>query len=410
MNTPNKTDLKALFTADFLTGIESAIKGVPDEKTFADYLAAHKFDINKVPPEDSHILFYNGVPIGSRGNIISITGKAKSRKTVVASAIATSAFIDGHFLGFTADLADEEVVLHVDSEQGYYHYYGSVARIFNDAGRKQSIPKNFVSVHTRDATVLFRIQLVEYLLKEYSPRVVILDGITDFVKNINDQDEATEIGEKLLSWSYLYDCLIVVVIHTTKTTGYMTGAVGTHLEKKSQTVIKVVRDDDGKEDNSGDENVSHVSCQYARDKGFKSFSIQYVEELKRYDVVPESDVKTKGKRGDKRPDNYSADDHAQILSRLFGYVDEIPDTYLLDRLWKAVKQGSGDKLDRAQLRAFVKYYNEGAYIFQNPSGAWMRPAAGATSNPTAPGETGQFDFNATTAPGHKPEDVDDLPF
>lgn len=398
--TPNKSDLKALFTEDFLTGIEQAIKGVPDEKAIAEYLADHKFDITKLPPEDSHIFFYNGIPIGSRGNIVSITGKAKSRKTVVASAIATSCFIEGNFLGFTSDLGADEMILHVDTEQGYYHYYGSVVRILADAGRKNNLPPNFISVHTRDATVEFRIQLTDYLLKTYRPRVMILDGITDYVKNINDQDEATYIGERLLSWSYVYDCLIIVVIHTTKTTGYMTGAVGTHLEKKSQTVIKVVRDDDGKED--GDDNVSHVSCQYARDKGFKAFAITYVEELGRYALLPEKDVLKKGKKGDRSPEAFADDNHKKILSAVFLYLDEVEDSKLLDKIFKAVKNISGDKLNLSERRAFVKYYNEKALIFQNPVGAWMRPGA------SAPRETGLlFEAAASEKPS---QDSDELPF
>lgn len=401
--TPKKTDLKALFTEDFLTGITNAITGTPDEKALAEYVQVHQFDINKIPPEDSHIFFYNGSPIGSRGNIVSITGKAKSRKTVVASAIATSCFSDGGFLGFTSALVADEKVLHIDTEQGYYHYYGSVTRIFKDAGRTGQIPPNFFSVHTRDATVEFRIQLVEYLLKQHRPRVVILDGITDFVKNINDQDEATEIGEKLLAWSYTYDALFIVIIHTTKTTGYMTGAVGTHLEKKSQTVIKVTRDDD--KEGGGDDNISHVSCQYARDKGFKSFSIQFVEELGRYDLVPESEIQSKGKRGDKRPEAYSDEDHKKILAAVFAYRDEVPDEEILDRVYKAVRTVAGDKLDKIQTRAFIKFYNERVFLFQNPNGAWMRPAAGTTSNHTAPAETGLF---ANSQPPN--DSSDDLPF
>jgi len=401
--TPNKTHLKALLPEDFLNGVVKAMTDKPDDKVLDEYIGAHKFDITKLPPEDSHIIFYNGMPIGSRGNIVSITGKAKSRKTVVASAVASSCFSPEGFLGFTADLGENENLLHIDTEQGYYHYYGSVARIFKDAGWAEEVPPNFFSVHTRDATVDFRIQLVEYLLEIHKPRVVILDGITDFVKNINDQDEATEIGEKLLSWSYKYDALIIVIIHTTKTTGYMTGAVGTHLEKKSQTVIKVEKDDDGKED--GDPNVSHVSCQYSRDKGFKSFSIQYVEELGRYDRLPEGEIESKGKKGDRSPGAYREEDHKLIITRTFGYNDKVPDEEIRKRIWKAVNSLGGDKLSKMEVAAFINFFNERAMMFQDPSGAGMRPAAGTTSNHTAPGETGLF-TNVNSAP----DSSDDLPF
>lgn len=395
----SRASLNAVFTQDFLTGVVDAM----GDKTAAaeeleKYIAEHSFDASKVPPEDSHILFYNGVPIGSRGNLLAITGKAKSRKTVVASAVGTACFAQGGFLGFTADLAPDDRILHIDTEQGYYHYYGTVMRIFRDAGVDP--PPNFKSVHTRDATVPLRIQLVDYLLEKLSPRVVIIDGITDFVYDINKQEEATALQEKLLGWSYKYDCLIVVIIHTTKTTGYMTGAVGTTLEKKAQTVIKVEKDEK-------DEGVSHISCQYARDIGFKTWSIHFDEELGRYDVLPETAIVQKGKKGDKSPDNYLEEVHKKVITRLFGYSLMIPDDQILGKLWRAARQVTGDELDLLHQRKWMKYYNERAWIFQGPDGAWMRPAPGTTSNHTGPGETGLFD---AAPPANPLDQTDDLPF
>jgi KaiC/GvpD/RAD55 family RecA-like ATPase len=404
----NPLKLNAIFTEDFISNPGRAL-GIktPTENEFEKYVHDHSFNINKLPPEDSHLFFYNGIPIGSRGNLLAITGKAKSRKTVVASAIATSAFVDGEFLGFTADIPKGDNILHIDTEQGYYHYYGSVTRIFKDANYK-GIPENFHSIHTRDATSEFRVELLEYLFGKLKPRVAILDGITDFVRDINNQDEATKISEILLRLSYQYDALIIVVIHTTKTTGYMTGAVGTTLEKKAQTVIKVERDDDNEK---GDPNISHVSCQYARDKGFKSFSIQYVEELGRYDATPESEIVGKGRRGDKRPENYADDVHKLILTRMFGYREEIPDPQLQDNICKALKQVTGDNIATLEKKQFVKFYNDRAMIFMNPSGAWMRPPAGTTSNHTAADETGQLFLQSGAPPSpSNGEATDDLPF
>lgn len=406
----SQVELKSVFTKDFLADPNKTLGfDKTDEKEFESYILVHKFDITKVPTEDTHVFFYNGVPIGSRGNILAITGKAKSRKTVVASAIATSAFTDGAFIGFTSEVKEDEIILHIDTEQGYYHYYGSVSRIFKDANYK-GVPANFHSIHTRDATVEYRIELLEYLFEKLKPRVTILDGVTDFVRDINNQDEATRISELLLRLSYKYDALIIVVIHTTKTTGYMTGAVGTTLEKKAQTVIKVERDDDKE---GGDPNVSHVSCQYARDKGFKSFSISFVDELGRYDATPETEIKSKGKKGDKRPENYADEVHKNIVTRLFGYRDEIPDPEILSGIWKAAKQVTGDSLSTLEQKQFVKFYNTRAVMFMNPAGAWMRPPAGTTSNHTAADQTGLFDTFDNNGSHTSPSDseaTDDLPF
>jgi hypothetical protein len=398
--------LKAIFTDDFING-NLQPEPIASDPEYERYYLAHKFDKSKLPPEDSHLFFYNGIPIGSRGNILSITGKAKSRKTVVASAIATSAFTGNSFLGFTADIPEGAKILHIDSEQGYFHYYGSVVRIFRDA-QLQDIPENFTSILTRDATNDFRVGLVEYLLPKLKPTVMILDGITDFVRNINDQDEATDMSERLMRWSLQYDALIIVVIHTTKTTGYMTGALGTTLEKKSQTVIKVERDD---ENDGGDPNTSHVICQYARDAGFKTFSIRYAEELGRYDLQNDTQVLKKGSKGDRRPEAYPDDAHRLIIAHVFGYSDLVDDDDIIPKLQKAIKHVTTDQLSRMDAKYFVKYYNDMAYIFMNPEGAWMRAGVATTSNHTTPAlETGNlFDKVPKLSPA-APDPTDDLPF
>lgn len=195
----------------------------------------------------------------------------------------------------------------------------------------------------------------------------------------------------------------------------MTGAVGTHLEKKSQTVIKVERDDDANEKGSekGSPDISHVSCQYARDKAFKSFSIHFDEQLGRYDATPETMVTTKGKQGDKRPENYPEDMHAKIIARMFGYSELIPEGDIQNKVFNAVKQITGDFLEPTNRRQFVKYYNERALIFQNPEGAWMRPALGTTSNHTNAGaaQTGQISSGGLFAPSERSDaSDDDLPF
>lgn len=408
MNTRKPTEVNAIFTQDFISNPAKVLGIEPTtEKDIEAYIERHRFDVNKLPPEDSHIFFYNGIPIGSRGNILAITGKAKSRKTVVASGIATSAFKkEGGFLGFTADLQPEDEILHIDTEQGYYHYYGSVVRIFRDADLGKNIPNNFHSIHTRDATVDLRIEILEYMFAKIKPRVAILDGVTDFVKDLNNQEEATRLGEILLRLSYQYDALIIVIIHTTKTTGFMTGAVGTYFEKKAQTVIKVERDDDKEEKGSPD--ISHVSCQYARDKGFASFSIRYEEAIGRYEILPETDVIKKGKQGDKSPQGYDDSVHKVIITRAFGYRDLLDDVEIRSLVQKAFKQVTGDNMPNTLRGKYINYYNERAWIFQTPESAWMRAVAGATSNHTATAseQTGLFN----SAPPAGTGSTDDLPF
>ncbi len=67
----------------------------------------------------------------------------------------------------------------------------------------------------------------------------------------------------IMKWSYDYDMHIAVVIHQTNE-GKARGHIGTEIENKSETVIKVERD-------GIDVNVSKVIEVFGRGKGFEEF-------------------------------------------------------------------------------------------------------------------------------------------
>jgi hypothetical protein len=372
---------------------------VAAEKDFEAYVQKHKFDRNNPPAEEEHLFYYSDVPIGSKGNLVSVTGRAKSRKTVLTSAIASSCFVDDHFLGFSSQVSKEENILHVDSEQGVYHYYHSTNRILNDADIKTGVPSNFHSVNVRDADEEFRFELLEYLFKKLNPSVAIIDGISDFSIDDNDDKEVKRVGRKIIKLAIDYNCLIIVVIHTTKSTGYMSGKLGTYLEKKSQTVIKVEKEEDNEE-------ISHVYCQYARDKGFKSFGIQYNEQIHRYELLPETHVIRKGPKGDKSPGAYSVEIHQQVILRAFGFTEVVPPDELGTRIHKAFRSITGDTLIGRDIKRMIDHYNGACMIVSNGMG-WMRPAFSPSEK-----DAGQ---QTTLFTGQKDGDVmanevDDLPF
>lgn len=300
----DSTDVFELFD-----DIEQEFKGistlVPNRRdVFAQYIEAHRFDPSKHPQDDDTLLYLNNTPVGSRDNIVSITGKAKSRKTVVARAMATSMFKPDGFLGFSSMLPHDAVILHIDTEQGYKHYWHSVDRIFKDASTKK--PDRFISIHTRDADIPMRLQLINHLVEMHKPSVMIVDGVTDLVYDINDQGEATKLGELFLQLSSKHRMLIIVVIHTTKTTGFMTGAVGTIFEKKSETVIKV-------EIMEGNPMASDISCQFSRNAPFPTFSIE-ADKNGDYSVINASEVAI---NGEKPYEHYTKERHLEFLLHIF---------------------------------------------------------------------------------------------
>lgn len=358
--------LTALPTDDFIETQPS--KEVVRVEDIESYLAEHTFDFKKVPEEHDTILYYKDIPIGSKSNIITITGKAKSRKTVIASALASSFFMNEtmNFLGFNSRIEKGKTVLHIDTEQGYKHYYESVMRIFRDAGVDVSgVADIFTSIHTRDAEVKFRIELIEYLLEKLKPGALILDGVTDLVYDINSQEEAVRVGEKILRWSYKYNLVVITVIHTTKGTGYMTGAIGTYLEKKCETSIKVEKDEEKAD-------YSHVSCHLSRNKSFPDFTIVYDDEKKQYTIANEQEISSKGKGGLKLPDAYPDDVHKEVLNKAFVVRSVFSDFEMKLAIINNLKKVTGDEIGKTLVNKWIQYYNEKALVFANPEGGWMR--------------------------------------
>lgn len=354
----------------FLTSLDDFLpdKLPAGEEELQNYLLEHQYVDGLQAPPDEKVLFYNGIPIGSRGNIIAINGKAKSRKSVIASAIMSSAFIDdpAGFLGFTCTLPEHAKVLNFDTEQGLGHWIEGSKRVIRDAGFDNR-PAGFMSHHTRECDVDKRIQLFEFALKLYQPDIAVLDGITDVVYDLNSQDEATRIGGKLMQWSVAYNCLIVCVIHITKGTGYMTGALGSYLEKKCQTALKCEKDEK-------DDSVSFVQCQYARDEGFPLFGITYDKGAGQYIRVDDTVIQQTGPKANNGPKTKSEEFKRQFLDAIFRLHSAYePEKKLRHGIKEvAVHMGLGRNMNSGDVTAWIDYFTSAGLMICHPETGFQR--------------------------------------
>lgn len=346
---------------ELIDDLQSHLTSLPissKSNSLEQYIKTHSFHADNPPQEEDTLLYLQDIPIGSRENIITITGKSKSRKTIAASALASSFFTSTAFLGFSADLPEDATIVHIDTEQGYKHYYHSVKRIFDQASTTPQ--ERFVSVHTRDATIQQRIELITHLCEMHTPSVIIVDGVTDLVYDINSQEESTKIGELFLKLSSQYKCLIVAVIHTTKTTGYMTGAIGTILEKKSETVIKVELDEN-------DKMTSHISCQFSRNKPFQSFSIT-ADENNNYSVIDESKISEPGKVN---LNEYPLPLLFNFASHIIGPLGSCTDKAFKSRLSASSKEVLKNSISLKYTSQVIDFLKSKMILAQNPDGMFI---------------------------------------
>lgn len=133
-------------------------------------------------------------------------------------------------------------------------------------------PKNLKILALRKYTPEERLAIVEYALN-IIPNIglVIIDGIRDFVYDINSPSEATKIISKLMQWTDDYQIHIHTILHQNKNDEHARGHIGTELNNKAETIMQIEVDKD-------DKSVSVVEAIHIRDKEFESFAFRINDE------------------------------------------------------------------------------------------------------------------------------------
>jgi RecA-family ATPase len=179
---------------------------------------------------------YGWTEIMTIGNISTIIGKAKSRKTFFMTFLLSGLLTNRNIL-IKSNLNGKKVVL-FDTEQGRYHVWRISKRIENMAGQ---FPDNLRIFGLRPLTVHERIREIENYIYLNDLELVIIDGIRDLVTDINSAEQATEIVGKLMKWSYEREIHICTVLHQNKADENARGHIGTEIVNKSETVIQVAK-------------------------------------------------------------------------------------------------------------------------------------------------------------------------
>lgn len=260
-----------------------------DEAKMWEYIeqAQITFDcpINKPPAIMSLIECDKNVPIFTKGNFSLFKGQAKSRKTFGLSMIAAS-------LGYNQKIYDKflpnmptQTTLFIDTEQSDYHVYRFVSSVVNVSGFDGQHP-NFRAVALRKYETSMRLKLVEFLIyNSVNLGYVIIDGIRDLITDINSQEEAKMISDKLLKWTKEKNIHISVVLHENKEGGKARGHIGTELVNKAETVIRF-------EKNTQDKRQSIISPEDTRGEEFEPIYFEIDQnEFGLYPIIVENGYK-----------------------------------------------------------------------------------------------------------------------
>ena len=196
----------------------------------------------------------------SRGNISGWIGAAKSKKTfsltMFVAALVGCLKLYGKF-----NANSENKVLYIDTEQSP----SDVQKITRRVKALSGAEDNLFMYGLRPLSPKDRIKAIALLLHQHKIDVLVLDGVRDLVMDINNPVESTEVMTFLMRWSFDYDIHIATVLHQNKGDGSSRGHIGTELNNKAETIIRITRDET-------DTSVSYVEEVFGRGKGFDKFA------------------------------------------------------------------------------------------------------------------------------------------
>jgi hypothetical protein len=243
------------------TGIASAIAALAalandqPAEGLIDLLSARAFDYaNK--PERPHPVFKIGdQALCTEGNLTNIQAPPKAGKSAVLESMIAAAMNGNRqgpdTLGFSAENPNGHALIHIDTEQSTFDHDQLVRRALRRA-RLTEPPEWLMSFALVDLSVSDRRKAVSVLMDEAVKAfggvfAVMIDGIGDLCLDPNDSAESFDLVHHLHGLAVRHCTTICTVLHENPNSegGKTRGHLGSQLERKAETNLRLAKDKDG---------------------------------------------------------------------------------------------------------------------------------------------------------------------
>ena len=251
------------YDEEILSILAKAASMQPKQAEEVDY---HKFivDITKDFAEPEPIVSQGDRILVSRGNLCTITGKAKSYKTFLVSA-TVAAFLEDETLSLSGPGG---MCLYIDTEQAAAHVNKVQRRIYRLCGWDFDKPSSkLITLSLRELSVKNRLKTTIAAIDDMHPDLVIIDGIRDLVNDFNNIEESSQVVGRFMAISTQENCAIISVLHQNKADENARGHLGSEICNKSETVIQVKKQD----------GIAVITPVYSRNRDIEEFSFRIDE-------------------------------------------------------------------------------------------------------------------------------------
>ena len=201
------------------------------------------------PPEEHPLVSLNGIPILTRGNISMITAYAGSGKSSLMEAVCASAVYPmADTIGLTT--VEGIRICFIDTERATSDSHAAWRRFMRrcelEAG--DQIPENVTWLNIRGMDTIEKRTAHLKTIINGSYDLVIIDGIGDYCKDVNNPDECIPLINELCAAVHNHQFGILLTLHTNPG-GPMAvkarGVLGSELWRKCQFVGIIEKIDEG---------------------------------------------------------------------------------------------------------------------------------------------------------------------
>jgi len=259
--------------------VESAVPyllntNVKQETTAQQEIAVFEPTWEYIPQRTRATLTLNGTRIGSAGNLVCFVAQPGSGKSALAEAIVSSAINpECDSFGIKAVLSDKGKIAYLDTERSnddsFYGWrrilhragltegtYSDKLRYANIRGLRYTSNKTLVQdkaiereIHDHQQKNISREHyLFDILGSDDSIEIFVLDGLSDFIENVNDVSECSLFLNKLIAWANRkgHEKTIIATMHPNPNDFSkdfkVRGHLGSELQRRSESVLKIDTD------------------------------------------------------------------------------------------------------------------------------------------------------------------------